>query len=76
MLGREFVIGPYPALYMPPKMTTGMYGMLRKHADKFAKSINRELAEGPTLFLPYNHYGPVELWPLVMEEGDRNPISG
>lgn len=61
----DYVIS-YPVL-THPTLKANMYGLWRKKASEFATSMHRELAEGPTQYLPNNFYGPVELWPLVME---------
>lgn len=45
------------------------YKAITKRTKEYAVRINRELAEGPTHFLPDNYYGPVEMWPLVMTNG-------
>jgi hypothetical protein len=67
-MDRYFVVGPY--LHQHPSMQSNMYKLSRKKAEEFARSIDRELAEGPTLYLPDNYYGPVELWPLVVEKAE------
>lgn len=54
---REFLVGPYDAFYS--------YKVARKAADVYAKSIEEEVAEGPTVLYPDNIEGPVELWPVV-----------
>lgn len=62
----HFIVGNYVPQH--PSLKASMYKIQRKGAENFAKSIDRELAEGPTVYLPDNFYGPVELWPLVAEE--------
>lgn len=66
---RHFIVGNYNPQH--PSLKASMYKVARKGADKYAFSINRELAEGPTqLIKDTEHFGPsVELWPLVVEEG-------
>lgn len=44
-----------------------VYKKIAKNTRQFAIKGNRELAEGPTHLITDNYYGPVELWPLVME---------
>ena len=66
-MSRHFIVGNYHSQHFSLKAS--MYKILRKGADKYAVSINREVAEGPTLLLPDNYYGVIELWPLVVEEG-------
>lgn len=61
----EFIVGT--VLPNHPSFKANLYGLARREAEKFAESINREVAEGPPLYLPDNYYGPVELWPLVWE---------
>jgi hypothetical protein len=73
-IDRYFIAGPYHPPY--PSLKVNMYKILRKRAAEFARSINRELAEGPTIYLPDNFYGSVELWPLVIEEGEEDSLSG
>ena len=63
---KHFVVGPYHN--QSPGLKVNLYGLYREKAAEFAKSIDRELAEGPTLLIIDNFYGPVELWPLVAED--------
>lgn len=72
MINVHFIIGAYHPQH--PNLKSSMYNLARKTADKYAKRIGRELAEGPTLYLLDNIYGPVELWPLVVEV--ENAVSG
>lgn len=65
-MDRHYIIGPCHIQHSSLKIN--MYGFSRKQAAKYATSIGRELAEGPALFIPDNYHGPVELWPLVIEE--------
>lgn len=65
---RHFVVGPYHEQY--PSLVMNWYRLLRKKANDFAVSIDRELAEGPTVYFPNNYFGPVELWPLVFKEDE------
>jgi hypothetical protein len=65
-MDRNFVVGPHHITY--PSFKVNLYGLYRRKASDFAKSIGRELAEGPTLLITDNYYGPVELWPLVQEK--------
>lgn len=71
---KHYVIGPFPPLH--PSLKCNFYGLYRRRAEDYAHSIGRELAEGPTEFITGNHYGPVEFWPLVIEEGEDYSISG
>jgi hypothetical protein len=73
-MGRDFVIGHYYPDHYSFKIN--MYKIARNGAVKYANSINRELAEGPTVLITDNLYGPVELWPLVIEEGEGDALSG
>jgi hypothetical protein len=65
----HFVIGPFPPLHHSLK--TNFYGLCWRKASEHARSIGRELAEGPTVFIPYDmsrdYPNPMELWPLVTE---------
>jgi hypothetical protein len=61
---RQFIIGPYT----PPISGLNFYGIQRRHAKEYAERTGRELAEGPTVLVTENDYGPVELWPLVYKE--------
>jgi hypothetical protein len=72
MMDRHFVVGPYQ--HPHPSIQINMYKFLRRKAVGFAISIGRELAEGPTVYLPDDYWGAVELWPLVVEE-EKNALS-
>lgn len=65
----EYVTGPFPPLH--PSVRTNFYGLYRRKAAEHAQEMGRELAEGPTVFIPYDmsrsYPEPMELWPLVME---------
>lgn len=65
---REFVIGPYTE--QPPSVKANLYRLYRRKADDWAAEHGREVAEGPTVLIRNNFYGPVELWPLVYIGGD------
>ncbi len=75
---REYVVSAVPPSH--PSLKANFYGLLRRNSEKFAVSIGRELAEGPTQFIPYDmkreYPEPMELWPLVYEEGEKNSLSG
>lgn len=63
--------------YIPDheSLRINMYKVVRLGAESYAKTLGRKLAEGPTQYFPDNFYGPVELWPLAIEEGEENPLS-
>lgn len=44
-----------------------MWKINRKGAINFAKTINREIAEGPSRLVRQEPWGMLELWPLVQE---------
>lgn len=70
MDNRYYIVGCYHPVYPDLELVT--YSVSWKAAERYAKSINRELAEGPTVYIPDNYFGPVELWPLVRR---NNAIS-
>jgi hypothetical protein len=72
--GNEFVVGNYHPQH--PSLKASMYKIMRKGASDYAQAIGRELAEGPTVYLPENYYGPVELWPLVYVEEKEDALPG
>ncbi len=60
----QYAVGPY-IMPVDAKWKPNLYGLHRCKAEEWAKSVGREIAEGPTQYVPFNYYGPVELWPLV-----------
>lgn len=69
---RNHVVG----YYYPEdtRLPVTMWKINRKGALNFAKSINREVAEGPSLLVQQEPWGMLEVWPLVQEV--NNDLSG
>jgi len=59
----HFIVGSYTE--PQPYLKCNIYKVEYRCADAFARSIGKQLAEGPTELLSDNYYGVVELWPLV-----------
>lgn len=60
-----YAVGPVDPALVKVLGPDSVYRFLHEHAQAFAFSIGRTLAEGPTVYYPSNYFGPVELWPLV-----------
>jgi len=72
---RYFVVGPVHSTLPRLIGDVRAYQLVRRNAERFARKIDRELAKGPTHYISDNYYGPVELWPLVIEEGEEDSLS-